>query len=674
LRKQVPAALVLFALALALRLLYLRQIEGVPAAAVLLGDGEAYDLWARRIAAGDWLGSEAFYQAPLYPYFLAVLYAAAGPSVLVVRVVQALLGAGACLLLARAGGRIFGPAAGWTAGALFAVYPIALYFDGLVQKVALEAVLLALLLCLLAELAVRGWKGPRLWLAAGATLGLLGLVRENTLVLAPLLAGYAWAKERRVKPGALFLAGLALVLVPVGLRNLAVGGSFHLTTYQLGTNLYIGNHAGANGLYAPLTPGGGTWRREREDAVALAEKALGRALTPAEVSGYWTGRALAFVREQPLQWLQLMGRKAALVWNRVEIGDHDSPELFAEGSSLLRGLLRVWHFGVLCPLAAVGIVLTWRRGRAPLWLLAVLAALAVSVAAFYVFARYRFSLVPVLVLFAGAGLVELVRGARERTLPGTARVLAAAAAAVAALASNVSLVSSDEILANAHFNLGWRLEGEERGDGDMAAAGAEYARALAILPAFPDALNNLGNVLARQGRLPEAHARFAAAVALDPAHGPAQLNLGKVLVEEGKQEAALPHLDQAVRVRPDDPEALEALARALFALARREEAALHYATLARTAPSPAHYNNLGSALASAGRLKEASEAFQAALRLDPAFVEAHENLALTFVHLGDLEAAAAHYGEVVRLRPQAEQARANLARVRAMQSGARSRP
>jgi 4-amino-4-deoxy-L-arabinose transferase-like glycosyltransferase len=179
LKKPIVASLVLVAVALALRLVYLAQIQGTPAATVLLGDGEAYDLWARGIAAGDWLGSEAFYQAPLYPYALAVLYAVAGPSLLAVRLVQALLGSVSCLLLARAGGLVFGRAAGFTAGALFAVYPIALYFDGLVQKVALEAFLLSLLLWLLAELAARRWRGGGRWLAAGATLGLLGLVART---------------------------------------------------------------------------------------------------------------------------------------------------------------------------------------------------------------------------------------------------------------------------------------------------------------------------------------------------------------------------------------------------------------------------------------------------------------------------------------------------------------
>ena len=47
-----------------------------------MGDSRGYDEWARRIAGGDWLGHEVFYQAPLYPYLLGVIYAIAGRHLL----------------------------------------------------------------------------------------------------------------------------------------------------------------------------------------------------------------------------------------------------------------------------------------------------------------------------------------------------------------------------------------------------------------------------------------------------------------------------------------------------------------------------------------------------------------------------------------------------------------
>ena len=86
-------------LALAVRFFYLWEIHDAPGFTRLVGDGVVYDDWARALAAGDWLGQGIFYQAPLYPYFLGVLYAVFGHDLLAVRIVQCILGALACALL-----------------------------------------------------------------------------------------------------------------------------------------------------------------------------------------------------------------------------------------------------------------------------------------------------------------------------------------------------------------------------------------------------------------------------------------------------------------------------------------------------------------------------------------------------------------------------------------------
>src|SRR5882672_5967160 len=77
------AAAAIFALALAVRLVHVWQIRRAPFFTVLMGDARAYDAWAQRIAQGDWLGHDVFYQAPLYPYFLGTLYTIAGRDLLV---------------------------------------------------------------------------------------------------------------------------------------------------------------------------------------------------------------------------------------------------------------------------------------------------------------------------------------------------------------------------------------------------------------------------------------------------------------------------------------------------------------------------------------------------------------------------------------------------------------
>jgi hypothetical protein len=79
--KKIPLALALILLAgLGLRLAHWRAVAEEPFFAHLVMDSYEYDRWARTIAAGDWLGSEVFFQAPLYPYVLGATYALFGRS------------------------------------------------------------------------------------------------------------------------------------------------------------------------------------------------------------------------------------------------------------------------------------------------------------------------------------------------------------------------------------------------------------------------------------------------------------------------------------------------------------------------------------------------------------------------------------------------------------------
>ena len=87
-------------------------LDGSVFSDMTLGDAKTYDAWAKRIVGGDWLGSEVFYQAPLYPYFLASVYAALGDELLGVRMVQVTLGAVSCVFLAQAGWRLFSRSVG----------------------------------------------------------------------------------------------------------------------------------------------------------------------------------------------------------------------------------------------------------------------------------------------------------------------------------------------------------------------------------------------------------------------------------------------------------------------------------------------------------------------------------------------------------------------------------
>src|SRR5215510_5412721 len=96
------SALLVFALALAVRLVHVWQISRAPFFDMLMGDARGYDVWARQLAGGDWIGRDVFYQAPLYPYFLGVIYKLFGHSLLTVRIIQAIVGSLSCALIGAA--------------------------------------------------------------------------------------------------------------------------------------------------------------------------------------------------------------------------------------------------------------------------------------------------------------------------------------------------------------------------------------------------------------------------------------------------------------------------------------------------------------------------------------------------------------------------------------------
>lgn len=754
-----------FAVALVMRLVHLWAIRDEAVFDVLLGDARAYDAWGRRLAAGDWIGTEVFYQAPLYPYFLGVVYAVAGHDLLIIRIVQAAIGAVSAVLLASAGTRLVSRPVGLAAGFGLALYAPAIFFDALLQKTVLDVFFVCLMLWVTSRLVHRTRDGL-LWIALGATLGALSLTRENALAL--VLVAVVWAVSTRNHDGheegeahegedahegrtpkkgqggkksltsaraesaaastrsprrastthpsgslrdlstlrvlrdlrglrglrglvslGVLLVGLGLVLTPVVARNYAVTGGFYLTTSQFGPNFYIGNNPASDGTYMSLRPGRGAPEFERQDATELAEGALQRALTPAEVSSYWTGRALAYITGRPADWLALMGRKTALLWNTSEMLDTESQETYEEQSPLLRALGTVGHFGVLVPLAALGLVAAW-PDRRRLWpVLAMFAAYAASVVLFYVFARYRFPLVPFLLLLAALGAVS----ARDlfTTRAPTARLALGAVVAAIAVAVNWPMLSSVRMRAITETNLGTALHEAGRFDeairryekavqlqpdyapaynnlgvtlrarGRVDEAIHAYERGLSLKDDYPDlhynlanalleqnradeaaghlrrslagepgsaaAHNNLGMALSAKGQHVQALAEFRAAVALDPRSALAHRNLGNVLATLGRSDEARAALERAVTLDPGDASATYDLGSLLLEAGRYADAARQFeASLAVNPRSAEALNNLGIALASQGRLREATTLFERALAIDPDFEDARRNL------------------------------------------------
>ena len=127
------------------------------------------------------VGTDVFYQAPLFPYFLGAIYATLGRDLTVVRMIQAIVGAAACTILGLAAARLFGRRAGLVAGLGLALYAPVIFFDGLIQKTVLDVFFVCPVLWISSRLVDRA-APMRTWLCLGLALGGLVLTRENALI------------------------------------------------------------------------------------------------------------------------------------------------------------------------------------------------------------------------------------------------------------------------------------------------------------------------------------------------------------------------------------------------------------------------------------------------------------------------------------------------------------
>jgi len=529
--------LVVFLIAFALRVANVVLLADTPLYLTPHGDGRVYLEWADAIRAGGIAGlfesGEVFYQAPLYPHLLALFRAVFGESLLALRIGQAALGAGTAVLIGLATARMVGRRAGIAAALLIAVYSTSIWLDGLVQKSVLAGSLVA------AVLLASTFDRRRGRFVLGLVVGLLMLTRGEARLLALVLG--AWLiSARRVDRVVAYSVGLAVVLLPVLVRNVVVAGEAVLTTSQAGTNLYIGNASGSNGAYVPLVSGRGDARFEAEDARRLAEGAAGGPLDAGEVSAYWRDRALNDMAANPPKAAMRFARKGTLALSRTELADTDDLRHAASTSIVLK---LGPGFALLLGLAAAGIVVAGRSERQALRVPALLGATQwFALVLFFVSARYRLPLALALTPLAGLALASWPR-VRERRAACALAFLGALLVALLPL----DIARPERGRAAALVNEGYILADL----GQHTAAETCAVEAVELTPEFFDAQRLHALTLLRQDRREAALAPLEIAHLLAPDDWQVRAWLGIALGESGELRRAHELLLPAALERPE---------------------------------------------------------------------------------------------------------------------------
>lgn len=564
--------------------------------------------WARAWAEGRQFQPPPYFRAPLYPWFLGLVTELAGPGLLLPRLLQAGFGALGVLALWAAVRRVFDRRTALVASLFYATSWISIFYDG---ELLLEALAVPLYVAALAlSLAIPGARPRRTAFAAGLVWGLAVITRPNALLFLPFLALWVVRRPRAGWAAALALtAGTLVPVLPITTYNTVGGDDFVLVASQAGLNLWIGNNPQSDGSTAIVPGTRADWWGGHHDAIAQAERAEGRPLKPSEVSQHFTDRALRFVREEPGAWLALMGHKLRLFLCDMELGNNEEPRFLFERFSPLAPLAWV-GFGVLAPLALVGLWLARRGAWAhfPLW--GFLAVYSLGVLAFFVNARFRLPVVPLLAAYAAVALVAAGEALRARRYGALAA--GAALVVVLSLASHLAVPASAARLSPSNGHL--VLATAHGAAGDYAAARAELEAALELAPENRIARRGLAAALRALGEANAAEGELRRVLAADPADADALDALADLLLEQGRADDALPFAERLTRVEPNTARGPYAAGRAHVARndAARAEASLREA-LERDARHFGAAYALGIVLQAQGRGAEALEAFERAL-------------------------------------------------------------
>jgi protein O-mannosyl-transferase len=211
---------------------------------------------------------------------------------------------------------------------------------------------------------------------------------------------------------------------------------------------------------------------------------------------------------------------------------------------------------------------------------------------------------------------------------------------------------------NAHNNLGYVLAGQGRN----AEAIEQYEQALELYPDYAEAENNLGALLLNQGRMDEAAGHFQRAIEMNPTCADVFNNLGLAFSKQGRASAAIECYQKAEALSPDGPEVYNNFGNLLATLGRNPEAVEQYKQALAIAPDNAKVHfNLANVLAAQGRVDEAIEHFQQALKQLPDSIHARYQLALLLQSRGDFAAAMEQLGKILQLDPKHVAAQNNLA-------------
>jgi len=653
-----------------------------------LSDASTYRLWASKLASGGIYSESIFPMGPLYPYFLA-LFLKLGFSFYSVLFLQIILGVGAVINIYFISKNIFGEMAGRISGFMAAVYAPYVFYDGLLLSESLQIFLMSSALLLLVRLKEKKYITARL-VVSGILIGLTALGR-GTILFFPIFLGGFWLykyfknKKRTgdLKRALIVLAGVIIGILPASLHNLS-GGDFVPISSNFGINFFIGNNSEATGAYSE--PRGLNLSSDFTGR-KIAEKESGRKLKSSEVSGFWSHKAFAFIKENPFKFIAGLANKVWIyLWN-FDIPQAEAVQIHHKFSPPFWVLPSGFWF-ILVP-GIIGMFYCKKDER--FWILLLLFISSVSGAAiFFVIGRFKLLGSIALLIFAGFGIRTVYKVLKEKNIKESIRI------AIIIISVSVILflprsIDSKSKIATAYDNVGIAYFYKNQ----PGEAIKWYRMAVEVKPTHSGALNNIGgHYYARQ--IPDsAIYYFQKSIEVDSTNDKPYLNIGRTFLNMGEIDSAYHYYQKAKSFSVygiDADKALEELdmlkskskdgsvdpmsfkmqfdiAEKYAAKRQYDIAESYYLRALEIEPNNIRaLNNLGFTYQAQSKFESAYKLFSRVIDITGGNAVAYNNIASVVYRMGMVDSALVLWEKALKFDPENKQIRKNIDFIRGIKA------
>ncbi len=555
-----------------IRLLYVLEVHNTPFYQSMFSDSNIYYEWAKNIALNnEWIGNEPFFMAPLYPYFMALVFKIFGPVLFVVKLLQVVASTFTILIVYRTAEKLFNKEVAIVSAFISAFYVVFVFYSAAILSETFQVFFYVLFIYEL--LRERKIEDKYSWLKLGIYFGILVLFRANILLFVPVFIIYLYRKYRYpntkfVKifiPLGIFAGGVLLPMLPLTVHNYFASGEFIPVTSNGGINFYIGNNERSPGVY--INPEGFTIANDPAGR-DFAQSKTGRRMDYSDASSYWYSKSLDYIAHRPAEFFGLLLKKTVLFFHGSEFPQStvmDYKYFEKNYSDVLK--LPLFGYWFVSLLGLFGIIM-YAKSKSDKLILYFFFSYLFATILFFVNGRFRLAITPLLIIFTAYAIHQLFVMVKtgnfgEFRIPGVVTGLM-----IIILTFVVNVPTFGEYDAYLHL-------------GDIAYEKMEFDKAIdnynraTFFKETSTAYMNMGNALARKKDFRNAIGVYAKAINHDPDNGLIYFNMGFAYTQMGQTDKAYESYKKALELDPTNSDAIRNIG-ILFYVQESYEDALFY--------------------------------------------------------------------------------------------------